>query len=122
MKKILFLIITILIFAPFVVGAQNLDWDVDECDDIRSQGYDSAAKLCELMKDIEVILYIFGIGLAVIIVILGGVQYMTSQGDDNKIDKAKKTLTYGLIGAAIVMASGFIISMVADIVLGKIVN
>lgn len=36
-----------------------------------------------------------------IMIVVGGVGYLTSGGDVNKIEKAKKTLTYAVIGAII---------------------
>lgn len=39
--------------------------------------------------------------VAVIYVIVGGVNYMTSSGDSQKTEKAKKTILYALIGMAI---------------------
>ena len=39
--------------------------------------------------------------VAVVIVIIGGVNYMTSSGDAEKVKKAKNTILYGLIGLVI---------------------
>lgn len=39
--------------------------------------------------------------VAVIYVIIGGVQYMTASGDTSKLEKAKKTILYALIGLII---------------------
>ena len=39
--------------------------------------------------------------IAVIFIIIGGVQYMTSTGDSSKIEKAKKTILYAVIGLII---------------------
>ncbi len=42
------------------------------------------------------------LGLAcVIIIIIGGIQYMTSSGDSGKVKKAKDTILYGVIGMVI---------------------
>ena len=42
------------------------------------------------------------LGLAcVIIIIIGGVQYMTSSGDSGKVKIAKDTILYGVIGMVI---------------------
>lgn len=55
----------------------------------------------------NIISAIIGIlGLAcVIIVIIGGVQYMTSSGDSGKVKKAKDTILYGVIGMVICVLS-----------------
>ena len=42
------------------------------------------------------------LGLAcVVIIIIGGIQYMTSSGDTGKVKKAKDTILYGVIGMVI---------------------
>ena len=41
--------------------------------------------------------------VAVIIIIIGGITYMTSQGDAGKVKKAKDTILYGVIGLIIVV-------------------
>ena len=46
--------------------------------------------------------------VAVAVMIIGGYNYMTSSGDAGKVEKAKKTILYGLIGL-IVCALAFII-------------
>lgn len=43
-----------------------------------------------------------GLGIvAVVVIIIGGVLYMTSGGDQNKVKKAKDTILYGMIGLAV---------------------
>lgn len=43
-----------------------------------------------------------GLGIvAVVIIIIGGVGYMTSSGDAGKVKKAKDTILYGIIGLVI---------------------
>ena len=46
--------------------------------------------------------------VAVVYIIIGGYNYMTSSGDSAKIEKAKKTITYAVIGL-IVCALAFVI-------------
>lgn len=46
--------------------------------------------------------------VAVVVMIMGGVTYMTSSGDAGKVKKAKDTILYGLIGL-IVSALAFAI-------------
>lgn len=49
---------------------------------------------------ISTVIGILGI-VCVIIIIMGGVQYMTSSGDAGKVKKAKDTILYGVIGLII---------------------
>lgn len=39
--------------------------------------------------------------IAVVVIILGGVSYATSQGDPGKVQKGKNTIMYGIIGLII---------------------
>ena len=62
--------------------------------------------------------YNWAIGVAgvvcVIFVVLGGYGYMTSTGDPGKLQKAKRTITYALIGLAIVGLSAVITNFVLN--------
>lgn len=53
---------------------------------------------------------------AVIYVIIGGVGYMTAAGDPQKLQKAKRTILYAVIGLIVVALSGVIINWVMDTV------
>lgn len=50
--------------------------------------------------------------VAVIVIILGGVQYMTSTGDAAKVKKAKDTILYGIIGLVICVLAFAIVNFV----------
>lgn len=60
---------------------------------------------------LSVVFSIVGI-IAVIMIIIGGVNYMTSQGDTQKIQKAKNTIMYGIIGMVIALLSFAIVQFV----------
>ena len=62
--------------------------------------------------------WVFGItGLvAVIFIVIGGIGYVTSAGDPAKVQKSRKTLTYALIGLAIVGLSSLITAFVTNII------
>lgn len=50
--------------------------------------------------------------IAVVFVIVGGVQYMTSSGDANKVKKAKDTILYAIIGLIVCVLSFAIVNFV----------
>lgn len=56
--------------------------------------------------------------IAVIIVIYGGVLYVTAAGEQEKTDKGKKAITYAVIGLLIVMASFAIVNTVISGAMG----
>ena len=57
--------------------------------------------------------------IAVVIVIIGGVTYMTSSGDAQKVKKAKDTILYGVIGLVVVALAFAIVNFVLVNVLGN---
>lgn len=52
--------------------------------------------------------------VAVIFLVVGGIRYMTSAGNPDKIKAAKGTITAALIGLAIVLLTQFIINVTVD--------
>ena len=56
-------------------------------------------------------LYVIGV-LAVVMVIIGGVQYTTSGGDQAAVTKAKNTILYGIIGLVIAILAYAIVNFV----------
>ena len=68
---------------------------------------------------ITIINWVIGIlGLVcVIVIIIGGVNYMTSSGDSGKVKKAKDTILYGIIGLVICILAFAIVNFVISGVL-----
>ena len=62
-------------------------------------------------KLINTAIYAVGI-IAVIVVILGGVTYLTSQGNADKVRKGKNTILYGLIGLAVAILAFAIVNFI----------
>lgn len=58
-------------------------------------------------------LLIFAGVVALIFVIMSGISYITSGGDQKKLDKAKHTLTYTLLGLFLIFLSFVIIRIIA---------
>ena len=56
---------------------------------------------------------------AVIMIIIGGLNYTTSQGDAAKVKKAKDTILYGVIGLVIVLLAFAIVNFVLGQVFGS---
>ena len=69
----------------------------------------------DLMKTVQTIinvaLSILGI-VTVLMIILGGVQYTTSQGDPGKATQARNTILYGVIGLVIALLAFAIVNFV----------
>ncbi|MDO8592851.1 MAG: hypothetical protein Q7R92_03750 [bacterium] len=66
---------------------------------------DPAADLPNLIKDVvSVFLSLLGI-IFLVLIIYAGYNWMTAQGDDEKVTKAKNTLTRAIIGLIIILAA-----------------
>ena len=63
---------------------------------------------------IGVVNWIIGIlgVVCVIVMIIGGIQYMTSTGEPGKVKKAKDTILYGIIGLVVVILAAAIVNFV----------
>ena len=65
-----------------------------------------------VIKDItNVLLFIIG-AVAVIMIIVGGLRYVTSNGDSNQVTAAKNTILYGVIGVIIALLAYAIVNFV----------
>lgn len=58
--------------------------------------------------------------VAVVIIIIGGVNYMTSAGDAGKVKTAKNTILYGVIGLVICVLAFAIVNFVISNVLKNV--
>ncbi len=65
----------------------------------------------DVVNIVNVVIGLIGI-VAVVVIIIGGVHYMTANGDPGKIKKAKETILYGVIGLIIVILSAAIVNFV----------
>lgn len=75
-----------------------------------------AAKANELVTGL--IQWVVGISgvVAAIFLVLGGVSYMTSSGDTTKLQKAKNTILYAIIGLVVVALAEIITAFVSNII------
>jgi hypothetical protein len=69
-------------------------------------------RLMETIGDITNILLFLAGTIAVIMIILGGIRYATSQGDQTAISGAKNTVLYAIIGLVVTIISYAIVNFV----------
>ena len=64
-----------------------------------------------------VINLVFGVGLslALLFVIIGGIKYITSQGDEGKATEARNTITNAVIGAVVIIAFRVLINLALNV-------
>jgi len=106
MKKILLPASTLLFFVPVAAyAAYNVTIINTPITDIGAV----------IVKIVNVLLG-FTAALAVLFIIIGGLQYITSAGNTDKAKTGRQTLTYAILGLIIVILSYFIVSLVTNIV------
>lgn len=122
-----FLAGALLVAAPLVAPVAVYAVDIGECvgqgvdingaigEDCLSTSNDAGTGNTDITNVIKLIVNIFSIVvgfLAVIMIIWGGLRYITSGGDSGKITTAKNTIIYALIGLVIVALAQFIVRFV----------
>lgn len=60
---------------------------------------------------LNIVVGLLGI-VCVVVIILGGINYMTSTGDAGKVKKAKDTILYGVIGLVVCALAAVIVNFV----------
>lgn len=109
MKKILLIIASVFVSLAMAFAPAYASGDI--CDQISPNvpNYDTLcggggeADLQGNVKNILNTVYFWVAIIAVIVIIIGGVKYMTSQGDASKIKSAKDTILYAIIGLIVTL-------------------
>jgi glucose uptake protein GlcU len=65
---------------------------------------------------VKIINWLLGIlaGLAVLMIVVAGIMYITSQGDEGRVDSAKKWLTYAIVGLVVALLGYVIVAAVGN--------
>lgn len=82
-------------------------------------GGESQPTLEQGIKDVvNVLLFILG-AIAVIMIIIGGLRYVLSNGDSGAITSAKNTILYAVIGLVVAILAYAIVNFVIDAFSGR---
>lgn len=57
-------------------------------------------------------------GVAILVLIIGGITYITAEGEQDRIDRGKRIITYAIFGLAVVLVSYSIVLTVNAIIFG----
>jgi len=104
MKKIIPIISIGLLLLPLLAGAQQYP--------------DPMQSICNILQVIKNILLAIGLGIGVILLIIGGINYITSGGDATKADTAKKLVINVIIGFIIILSAAFILAVIQGLLVG----
>ncbi len=81
-----------------------------------SRSLTGAQDLPTLIANIVRLLLLFAGGIAVLFIIIGGYQYLTSAGNEEQAESGKKTLINALIGIVIIVLAYVIVNVVVSLV------
>ena len=127
--SIIFVLALGLVLSPSLVRGQAYDptdpLGVNKIDDKTAPAGDAIAignadLRTTAVKIINIALSLLGI-IAVVVILIGGFQWMTAGGDDGKVETARKWIFSGIIGLAIIL-SAWAIAKFALVNLGKATN
>ncbi len=77
-------------------------------------GNDAGGSLGSLIKTvINILLFLLG-AIAVVMIVIGGIKYSTSNGDSGNIKSAKDTILYSVIGLVVALLAYAIVNFVID--------
>lgn len=76
-------------------------------------GFGSTLTLTQILERLlTFLLTIIGV-ISLIMLVVGGIMYLTSAGDDDRIDRGKKIFKYSLIGITVALAALVLVKQVA---------
>lgn len=112
--------VTSLALIVFPVAAQITQLNSSDCGQfgIKCQGNEDTGSLIRTIgRIVEALLALVGI-VAAIYLIVGGLRYVRSEGDEGEAEKAKNTILYAVIGIILIGLSVMIVNYIIENVLG----
>jgi amino acid transporter len=104
-KRAVFFLTIFTLFLPIVVEAQTIPIpNPMPCEDIECIVQTIADMVAGLVTVIGTIM-----------IIIGGIQYITSAGSEDKARRAKNTVLYAIIGIAIAVSVDFIVGFLREV-------
>jgi hypothetical protein len=120
MSKIKLIIVSLVAALGFILAAPSVTMaQSSPADEIRDgvNAIDSDNKSPSLGSQIEIVvnilLFILG-AIAVVMIIIGGIRYATSNGDSSQIKTAKDTILYAVVGLIVAIMAYAIVGWVVQ--------
>jgi prepilin signal peptidase PulO-like enzyme (type II secretory pathway) len=114
-KAIVKFLVPLLVFMPAVALAQSAvsrGLHLPGLPNLFGNGLASDQTLPELIINIIELLLLFAGSIAVLFIIIGGFQYITSGGNEETAEKGRKTLVNAVIGMVVIILSYTIITVI----------
>ncbi len=101
-------------------GKPALNGDISNCDEWKGgSGISNNNDLMGILTTIiNVIVGVIGF-VAVVMIVVGGIGFVTSQGDTSKVAKARNTILYGVVGLVVALLAFAIVNFVLSAVFGN---
>lgn len=93
------------------VNSSNPTLSGSECTKNESQPTDIAGEDGVLKTITNVLLFLIG-AVSVIMIIYGGIQYVTSSGDSTRVQNAKNTILYSVVGLIVAILAFAVVNFV----------
>lgn len=77
-----------------------------------------ASDVLRIVIGVRNFILVVGAALVIIMLVVAGIKYMRSGGDDQKLEEAHKTLKYAIIGAFIIIAVFVIFWFIINLIRG----
>ncbi len=75
----------------------------------------SATSFTQVVTSLTNFLFLIAVPLTAIMALIGGFQMITAGGDPEKFSKGRKTLTYAVIGFAVVLLAGGLAAIIQNL-------
>ena len=101
-------------------GSTSTTGDLKGCTDLNQGG--GVFEEDDLMKTLTVIInVVVGVVgfITVVMIIMGGISFATSQGDTSKVAKARNTILYGVVGLVVALLAFAIVNFVLGAIFGE---
>lgn len=114
----LLVLLGLVAFAPAaaavtVVNCEAAGVPADQCSTVKQNDLDYQSGASRVWSVVSLALGVLG-GIAVIMIIIGGFKFTTSQGDSSQIASAKKTIMFSVIGLVVAMLASAIVLLVQN--------
>ncbi|MGB4762544.1 MAG: pilin [Candidatus Saccharimonas sp.] len=121
MRKLLIatlMFLGLVVLAPNVGAVTVIDCNTagvpaDQCATVKQNDLDYQSGASRVWSVVSLALGVLG-GIAVIMIVIGGIKFATSQGDSSQIASAKKTILFSVIGLVVAMLSSAIVLLIQN--------